>query len=132
MNYSFQKINNKSKQFLCALCSSHRTMKYSKNLSVKHFIQIALIVGSITYLFWDYFAVNTLLVTPVIWTIFEVTNKVLYRKEVPCPSCGFDATWYRRDVKMAKNKVEQFWLAKEQAKFIKEKQTNSPDLESLM
>ena len=132
MNYSFKKINNKSKLFLCALCSTHRSMKYSKNLTIKHFIQIGLIVASLTYLFWGTFAVNTLLVSPVVWTIFEVTNKIFYRKDVPCPSCGFDATWYRRDVKMAKNKVEQFWLAKEQAKFTKKDQTNTPDLESLM
>ena len=37
-------------------------------------------------------------------------NKLLYRKEIACPYCGFDATWYRRDVKKANELVKDFWL----------------------
>ena len=43
------------------------------------------------------------------WMIMEVGNKLLYRKDIPCPYCGFDATWYRRDVKIANKMVKDFW-----------------------
>lgn len=117
MSYTFKKINKNSKAFICALCSTNRSMRYSKNLKFVHYLQIVIIVSSLTLLFWSTFAINTLLVAPVVWSLFETTNKLLYRRDVPCPNCGFDATWYRRDVKIAKNKVEQFWLSKEQSKF---------------
>lgn len=45
----------------------------------------------------------------LILAAFEMINKHLYRKEIPCPYCGFDATWYRRDVKVARQKVENFF-----------------------
>lgn len=46
---------------------------------------------------------------PTLWIAFEVVNKILYRKGIPCPYCGFDATWYRRDVKIAHQKVRDYW-----------------------
>lgn len=45
----------------------------------------------------------------IVWPSFEIINKILYRKELPCPYCGFDATWYRRDVKVARKIVKNFW-----------------------
>ena len=51
-----------------------------------------------------------------VWLAFELGNKLLYRKELPCPYCGFDPSWYRRDVTVAKKMVQNFW------------QTNYPDL----
>lgn len=48
--------------------------------------------------------------------MIEIANKMLYRKEIPCPYCGFDATWYRRDVTVANQKVKDYW------------QQNFPDL----
>jgi ribosomal protein L37E len=43
------------------------------------------------------------------WAIGECIRKILHRKEIPCPHCGFDMTWYRRDVRIAKKIVEDFW-----------------------
>lgn len=45
----------------------------------------------------------------MVWMSFELINKMLYRKDIPCPYCGFDATWYRRDVKIAHKKVQEYW-----------------------
>jgi ribosomal protein S14 len=45
---------------------------------------------------------------PIIWAIFESTHKSLYRKDLKCPYCGFDPKWYRKDVKLARQKVEEF------------------------
>jgi hypothetical protein len=49
----------------------------------------------------------------VIWFGFEAAVRVLFKQELPCPHCGFDASWYKRDVKIARRKVEEFWALKE-------------------
>lgn len=45
----------------------------------------------------------------VVWGAFEAALRVNFRKEVPCPHCGFDASWYKKDVKVARQKVDEFW-----------------------
>ena len=45
----------------------------------------------------------------VVWMFFEGIRKILFRREIPCPHCGFDATWYRKDVKVARQQVQEFW-----------------------
>jgi len=108
----FFKVKNSNKDFLCALCKSPRQMKYSKNLSEFNYIQIVLLSAFLSWLLYPVMGLKALTLVLVIWPIFEVTNKMFYRKEIPCPYCGFDATWYRRDVKVAKRKVEDFWKEK--------------------
>lgn len=39
---------------------------------------------------------------------FESIHSSLYRKELRCPFCGFDPSWYKKDVKFARQKVEEF------------------------
>ncbi len=48
----------------------------------------------------------------IVWAAYEAVHKMLYRKEIPCPHCGFDATWYKRDVRVARKLVKEFWSAK--------------------
>lgn len=108
----FFKVKNPSKNFLCALCSSPRQMKYKRNLSFKNYLQLTVLGGSLTYFLFPIFGAKTLFLTFIVWMVVEVANKILYRNELPCPYCGFDATWYRRDVKIAKQKVENFWNEK--------------------
>jgi hypothetical protein len=105
----FYKVKNPSREFLCALCESPRQMKYSRTLSPKNYFQI--FVLSLT-MAWPLFAIMSYKVVYIFfinWCLFEITNKILYRREIPCPHCGFDATWYRRDVKVAKRIVNEFW-----------------------
>jgi len=45
----------------------------------------------------------------VVWAAFEAIYKIFFRKEIPCPHCGFDATWYKKDVKVSRRLVEEFW-----------------------
>lgn len=45
---------------------------------------------------------------PIIWALFESIHKSLYRKDLRCPFCGFDPKWYKKDVKLARKKVEEF------------------------
>ena len=105
----FYKVKSARKNFLCALCSTPRAMKYSKNLSFINYLQITIVAISLSVLLYPFIGVKAIIVALPVWIIFEVANKLLYRKEITCPYCGFDATWYRRDVNLAKHKVEDFW-----------------------
>lgn len=108
----FVKIKNPKKEFLCALCSAPRQMRYSKNLSRKNYLQIVVTSVLLSWLLFSFVGPKALFSIFFVWTAFEVTNKFLYRKEIPCPYCGFDATWYKRDIKLARKKVEEFWTLK--------------------
>lgn len=106
----FFKVKNPHKSFLCALCSAPRQMKYNRNLSFKNYLQITTLAVGLVYFLFPVFGFKSIYLMFVIWFIAEVANKILYRNELPCPYCGFDATWYRRDVKVARKKVEDFWV----------------------
>ncbi len=105
----FFKVKKPSRKFICALCESPRQMKYKKNLDEMNYIQIAVLSAFLSWALYPLMGAKALSLVFILWPTFEVANKLLYRKEIPCPYCGFDATWYRRDVKVAKQKVEQFW-----------------------
>jgi hypothetical protein len=111
MNYQdkrFYKVKNAQKDFLCALCSTPRQMRYSKNLSSWKYLQVFVLYIVSVYLFFDSISFRSLYLLFFYWITYEAINKILYRKELPCPYCGFDAAWYRRDVKVARKLVEEF------------------------
>ncbi|MCO4755015.1 MAG: hypothetical protein KC478_11080 [Bacteriovoracaceae bacterium] len=105
----FYKVKNPTKNFICALCRAPRQMKYTKNLNWKNYLQLLVLTACASYLLFPFVGLKGLYVSLLLWPAIEMSNKLLYRKEIPCPYCGFDATWYRRDVKVARKKVEQFW-----------------------
>lgn len=105
----FYKVKKPRKHFLCALCRAPRQMKYSKNLSVKNYFQLLILITAFSWILFPLIGFKGLLCALIFWPTAETTNKLLYRREIPCPYCGFDATWYRRDVKVARQKVEEFW-----------------------
>ena len=111
-NKRFFRVKKPSRHFICALCSAPRQMKYKKNLNEKNYIQITVLAVFLAWAFYPIMGLKSLCLVFILWPSFEVANKILYRKEIPCPYCGFDATWYRRDVKVAKQKVEEFWSEK--------------------
>ena len=112
----FYKVRNPRKNFLCALCTAPRQMKYSKNLTGKHYIEILVLSATAITICVPLVGVKAALLFFPVWMAIEISNKLLYRKDIPCPYCGFDATWYRRDVTVANKKVKDFWI------------TNFPDL----
>ena len=105
----FYKVKNPTKNFLCALCSAPRSIKFTKNLKLQNYLQIALISIALTWALYPLMGEKSLFAVFMVWMAFEFSNKVLYRKGIPCPYCGFDATWYRRDVKVAHQKVKDYW-----------------------
>lgn len=112
----FYRVKQPSHEFLCTLCSAPRQMRYSKHLSIRNYLQILLLSVTASYFLFPLMKAKVVFLLFPIWLIFELGNKLLYRRELPCPYCGFDPSWYRRDVRVAKKMVQSFW------------QTNYPDL----
>ncbi len=68
-------------------------------------LTLGFVLIATTYSWFEFKAIFAL---PLIWAIFEATHKSLYRKDLKCPYCGFDPTWYKKDIKLARQKVEEF------------------------
>lgn len=101
-------MKKSSKDCFCALCRSPRKLRYSRYLSGQHYFQILILTvvfsaGSFPWLGWRGIAS-----LPLIWGVFESIHKSLYRKDLKCPYCGFDPKWYKKDIKLARQKVEEF------------------------
>ena len=105
----FYRVKKPAREFLCALCSAPRQMKYAKYLSWMNYLQIALVSAALVWILFDWMGAKALFLTFPVWLCFELCNKLFYRKELSCPYCGFDPSWYRRDVRVAHKMVQQFW-----------------------
>jgi hypothetical protein len=104
----FFKIKNPKKEFFCALCRAPRALKYERHLTQLNYLQIIILTVAITAVSYNTIGFRGLSSFFIIWAAFESTRKMLYRKDLPCTYCGFDPTWYRRDVRVARKKVEDF------------------------
>jgi hypothetical protein len=67
-----------------------------------------MLTSLLTYGTYSWFGFKGAMTLPVVWIIFETIHKALYRKELSCPFCGFDPTWYKKDIKLARKRVEDF------------------------
>ncbi|MCB9095843.1 MAG: hypothetical protein H6621_12310 [Halobacteriovoraceae bacterium] len=105
----FYRLKKPVKSFVCALCGAPREISIDNRLSGKNYIQIFLISSIVTMLLYPFLEWRGIVVTPIVWAIFDFVVKLLYRKQLPCPHCGFDAAWYCKDVRVAKQKVQEFW-----------------------
>lgn len=112
------KVKNAVVNFICPLCSAQRGLRYSSRLSFKHYLHITMISVVLSLLLFPLMGLKSMFMVFGVWAIYETVYKSLYRKEIPCPHCGFDATWYKRDVRVAKRLVEQFWAEQNQIKTI--------------
>ncbi len=99
-------------EFFCPLCRSKRAISINPRLTKRNYLQ--LIVASIfcAILFYPLMKIMSLIFIFPIWIGFEMAKRAKYRRELNCPYCGFDASWYKTDVKVAKKLVEEFWIDK--------------------
>ena len=107
------KYKNKSRNFFCPLCRTERNVNASPRLTKKNLLQIVLtsiVLGSLLY---PFFGVESFVVFFAIWGVFELAIRSDFKKQVACPHCGFDATWYKKDVRVARQKVAEFWAQKQ-------------------
>ncbi len=110
-NYVYK---NKSRQFFCPLCSTPRVMRVKSRLTKFNHVQLGLATGFATLVLFPWLEWKTLFSYFFFWVAFEMGTRILFKQDMPCPHCGFDATWYKKDVKMARKKVQDFWQAKAQ------------------
>ena len=115
------RYKNPHTEFLCPLCGVERAVRYTSKLSVKNYIQIAMISVPVVYFLFPLMGERSFFVIFILWFIFEGVKRLLFSREIPCPHCGFDASWYKRDVKVARQKVKEFWDKKNSEKKEEEK-----------
>ena len=113
------RLKNPAMAFFCPLCRSEREIRTHSRLSMINYVQILFIsiVSLMTTI--PFFGAKALFIPFCIFAFFESGKKLLFRNQVPCPHCGFDATWYKRDVKKARQQVEEFWRHHEATKKLK-------------
>lgn len=107
------RAKNATKTFHCPLCATERYLTTTHRLAAKQYIQIAVLTGVCTYALFDVMAWRGLSLFFIFWAVYEVARRLIFRSEIPCPYCGFDASWYKRDVKVARRLVSEFWEKKE-------------------
>lgn len=107
------KYKNKASQFFCPLCRTERGISVSPRLTKKNYLQILLTSIVFGSLLFPLMGVNCFIVFFAVWGAFELAVRTDYKKQVACPHCGFDATWYKRDVKVARQLVKDFWAQKQ-------------------
>lgn len=106
------RYKNPSKNFFCPLCRTERAVTISPRLTHKNYAQIFLTSIVFSALLYPLMEVRSFFVFFVVWAIFELAVRSDFKKQVPCPHCGFDATWYKKDVKVARKLVKDFWEQK--------------------
>lgn len=107
------KYKNKDRNFFCPLCRTERNVTVSPKLTTKNHIQITLTTIVLGAMLYPFFGVESFVIFFAIWGAFELAVRSDYKKQIPCQHCGFDATWYKRDVKVARQKVAEFWAQKQ-------------------
>lgn len=101
-------MKKNAKDCFCALCRSPRKLRYARHLSSANYLQIFVLALGVSAALFPWFGLKVIYSIPVIWALFEGVHKSLYRKELKCPYCGFDPKLYRKNVKLTRQKVEEF------------------------
>lgn len=110
------KYKNPSKTFFCPLCRTQRAFVHTPRLMLKHYIQIAMLTVIFVMVTYPLMEFRGFPIFFVFWGVFELTKRWIFREEIPCPHCGFDASWYKKNVPTAKRLVEEFWKNKDAGK----------------
>lgn len=96
-------------RFFCPLCRTERSISTRPRLSGWNYFQIALSSIFFFVVLFPFMEWNSFYLSFIIWIGAEAAVRMRFKKEIPCPHCGFDATWYKRDVKVARKLVNNFW-----------------------
>ncbi len=99
-------------EFYCPLCRVPRAITVSHRLTAKNYIQIILLTVVTAASLWPVMDGRGVFSFFIYLGAFEGARRILFRKEVSCPHCGFDAGWYKKDVKVARRLVSEFWQDK--------------------
>jgi ribosomal protein S14 len=108
-SYKFKKA---SIRFFCPLCNSERAIVNNFRISRINIVQIFLTSLFLILVSYPFLKMGSFFSLFIVWGAVEFFKRTNYRKEIPCPHCGFDASWYKKDVKVARKLVRNFWLEK--------------------
>ena len=106
------RIKNAAIRFFCPLCGNDRGLQHRSSLGLQNYAHILLMGLILNVILWPFMGPKALFAGLLIWPIYEWIHKAIYRQDLPCPHCGFDAAWYKRDVQMARKIVQEFWQKK--------------------
>ena len=106
------KVKNAVLEFLCPLCGVERGVSVHYKLTAKNHFQIAIISIVLSLVSFSFLSWGVMLFYPTVLVSFEFVRRSVYRKEIPCPHCGFDAVWYKKDVPKTRELVHEFWSEK--------------------
>lgn len=106
------KYKNPAMEFICPLCNTPRAFRYHPRLSFQNYFQIVILSIMSIYFLYPVMQMRSYFMFFLFWAMMEGGKRFLFRREIPCPHCGFDASWYQRDIKMARQKVKDFWAKK--------------------
>ncbi|MEH0862094.1 hypothetical protein [Halobacteriovorax sp. DPLXC-1] len=107
--YKFKKAHI---EFFCPLCRTQRAVVTNPHLDAKNYLQIFMLTVVTTAILYPFMSFAGVFSFFLYWAGFEATLRLTFKKEIPCPHCGFDASWYKKDVRIAKAKVKEFWQTK--------------------
>ena len=110
------KYKNKDRNFFCPLCRTERNVTTSPRLTKKNIVQISLTSIMIAAALYPFFKIESGVVFFAVWGFFEFAIRSDYKKQIACPHCGFDASSYKRDVRVARQQVADFWAQKQGVK----------------
>jgi len=111
--YKFKKV---ALEFFCPLCRTERAISTHHKLTLINYCQITFLTLLLTGALWSWAGARGLFSFFPLLMGFESVRRMLFSKDVPCPHCGFDASWYKRDVTVAKKLVEDFWAERDNLK----------------
>lgn len=103
------KYKSPAHAFFCPLCRTERAITISPRLTKKNYLQILLTSIVFGAALFPLMGVKCFFIFFIVWAVFELSVRTDFKKQVPCPHCGFDATWYKKDVKVARQLVKDFW-----------------------
>jgi rubredoxin len=115
-------------EFYCPVCKIERRSFYWPSPRRKHYFALFILAFFMTSLVGFFFgpssaAKSIFLILPI-WALFEFFYRAKARQSLICPSCGFDPYLYKYDVQLAREKVKQFFDAKEKLRREKTTQHN--------
>ena len=99
-------------EFFCPLCGSERVFTTTYRLSAFQYGQIVFMAVALTGLLYPLTGMRGLFFIFPLWMGYEWIVRARFRREIPCPHCGFDASWYQRDLRITRAKVKDFWAEK--------------------
>ena len=108
----FQYQKRKFWEYYCPVCKSLSRSFYWPSPRPQHYLGLAVFEVFLTAFTWPWFGPKGAFLIFPIWALFEASYRMRARQSIICRHCGFDPYLYKFDVKLARQKMEEFWAEK--------------------